>query len=204
MYKTLFKNLANITVLVRVALVFVVMILLDSDNGARRLSSVAVLLVALGLDGLDGYLARKLKIVSGVGGLLDTLGDRITENALIVFFTCKQLMPLWFALYFLIRSFSADFIRVLNFHRGISVFAINDSIMGKLMVSSTISRVAYVIAKFMLFMAASAILAIEGPPGALVISLRYLFWIVFLFNLMRFLALVYDSRLILKEHFFHE
>jgi phosphatidylglycerophosphate synthase len=190
--------------MVRVALVFVVMALLDNGNGSVRLLSVAALLVALALDGLDGYLARKLKIVSGIGGVLDTLGDRITENALIVFFTYKQILPLWFALYFLVRSFMADFIRGLNFRKGISTFAINDSFLGKMLVSSKISRVAYLIAKFLLFMTASALLARKGPPGAAGIILRYLFWIVFLFNLLRFLALLNDSRLTIKKHFYHE
>jgi CDP-diacylglycerol--glycerol-3-phosphate 3-phosphatidyltransferase len=204
MPKHFFRNPANITVLVRVALVFVVMVLLDNGNGSVRLLSVAALAVALALDGLDGYLARKLKIASGIGGALDTLGDRITENALIVFFAYKQLLPLWFALYFLVRSFMADFIRGLNFRKGISTFAINDSFLGKMLVSSKISRVAYLIAKFLLFITASALLARKGPRGAAGTMLHCLFWIVFLFNLLRFLALLNDSRRTIKEHFYHE
>jgi phosphatidylglycerophosphate synthase len=201
MSKHLFRNLANITVLVRVALVFVVMVLLESASASVRLLSVAVLLIALVLDGLDGYLARRLNIVSGIGGALDTLGDRITENALLIFFACKNLLPLWFALYFLVRSFMADFIRSLNFRKGISTFAINDSFIGRLLVSSKFSRVAYLLVKFMLFMTASAILANgeESPSAGML--LHTLFWIVFLFNLIRFLALLRDSSLTIREHF---
>jgi len=204
MPERLFRNLANITVLVRVALVFVAMVLLDSRNGSVRLLSLAALAVALLLDGFDGYLARKLKIASGIGGALDTLGDRITENALIVFFTYKQILPLWFALYFLVRSFMADFVRRLNFHKGFSTFAINDSLLGKTLVSSKLSRTAYLVAKFLLFIMASALLARPGLPGAAGTVLRSLFWIVFLFNLLRFLALLYDSRRTLKEYFYRE
>jgi phosphatidylglycerophosphate synthase len=204
MSRHLFKNLANITVLIRVALVFVVMLLLESGDRSARLLSVAVLLVALVLDGIDGYLARKLNIVSGIGGVLDTLGDRITENVLIVFFAWKQLLPLWFALYFVVRSFIADFIRGLNSRKGISTFAINDSFPGRLLVSSKFSRVAYLLAKFLLFMTASALLATGPAEGFAWSCLAILFRIVFVFNLIRFLALLFDSRRILKEHFCHE
>ncbi len=206
MSRHLFRNLANITVLVRVALVFVVMALLDNGNGSVRLLSVAVLLIALALDGLDGYLARKLDIVSGIGGVLDTLGDRITENALIVFFAYMHLLPLWFALYFLVRSLMADLIRGLNFRKGIATFEINHSFLGRMLVSSKVSRTAYLVAKFALFIVASAILAAApGPHGpAAGMILHCLFWVVFLFNLARFCALLNDSRSTIREHFSNE
>lgn len=195
------KNIANITVLIRVFLVFIVIALLSGSNQSLRLLSVPLLLCALLLDGFDGYLARRLQVVSDVGGILNTLGDRLTENVLIFYLTYMRLLPFWFAAFFLVRSFLADFIRGLNFNRGITTFSINRSLAGRFLVSSGSSRISYLLAKFCLFIFGGLILAVDYPLPAIVVAVRCLYWFVFLFSMVRFLLLLYDSRFVLKESF---
>ena len=201
MHRHVFKNLANLAVLVRVALIFVVIGLLGAGNQPVRLLSLPVLALALVLDGLDGYLARRLGIASEIGAVLDTLGDRITENVLIFYFAYMRVVPLWFALFFLVRSFIADFIRGMNLRSGFTTFAINRSVLGHLLVSSGFSRVIYLLSKFGLFFLGSFMLAITVPVPAMGVVLRFLYWFVFLFSLIRFFLLLRDSRAVLKDGF---
>ncbi len=200
MYKHVFKNIANLTILLRVLLVFVVVALLGG-SASQRLLSLPLLLVALLLDGLDGYLARKLRIASAIGGLLDTLGDRITENVLIFYFAFVHIVPQWFALFFLVRSFLADFIRGLNFNKGFTTFAINRSVLGKILVSSEPSRIVYLLSKFSLFILGGFIIAHGAHAASLRTAIQCLYWFVFIFSFARFILLMQDSKVILKEHF---
>jgi len=164
------------------------------------------------LDWIDGYIARKYTISSKLGGLIDTLGDRITENLLLIFFAYKQLIPLPVPLIFIARSFVADFIRYLGHQNGISTFSINRSKLGIIFVASRTSRVLYLILKIAIFFLGGAILVIETlivdhgfDLHALLMNLTYFIFYgsiaLVLFNLLRFVLLVYDSRFILKRTF---
>jgi phosphatidylglycerophosphate synthase len=188
--------------------VFVVISLFSAQAFAYRASALAILLFIAFLDGLDGYIARKFDITSKIGGLLDTLGDRITENILIIFFIYKGLLPLLVGVVFVTRGFFADFIRSLNFKEGMGTFQISTSYVGKIFVSSNTSRVIYLVLKMMLFLAAGLFLVLDSPnvyvwreilPG-LKDSVYYGSFVVLGFNILRFIVLLYDSRLVLGKY----
>ena len=212
MHTNLYKNLANLVVLLRIILIFVVLFLMSVNNAAYRITALLLLLFTISLDFLDGYIARKLKTTSQIGALLDTLGDRITENLLIVFVAYMRLIPFAIAALFVSRSFIADFIRGLNFKKGIGTFQINKTRLGIIFVSSAESRVLYLLSKLLLFVFACLILILKSPginvqPELITQLKAFLFYIaifVLAFNLVRFVLLLYDSRDILKENFLHD
>lgn len=205
----LFKNIANLVVFFRILLVFLIIALFSQDLFSCRVAALIVLIITALLDGIDGYIARKLQISSKIGSLLDTLGDRITENLLLIFFAYKQLIPLAIPLIFVARSFMADFVRAQNFQRGISTFEINTSGLGQVFVSSKISRVTYLIGKIIVFFLGGIILTLEAYPfktdPVLIPGLRIaIYWgavFILTFNVLRFILLVYDSRESLRETF---
>lgn len=221
----LYRNIANLVVFVRTLLALAAVGLLGAQDGSARLLGFVILAVAAALDGVDGYLARRLSIVSRIGGQLDTLGDRITENVLFIFFAAQGLVPLWVPVIFVTRSFLADFVRSLHDRRGIvGTFAMNTSTLGTLLVASKTSRTAYLLLKFAVFLAGGFYLSINGSAlsglgemnlatGAVhpfleaghLAALREGVWWGALaattVNLVRFAALLYDSREVLKEEF---
>lgn len=79
------NNIANLIVLFRISLIFIAILLLNTENFTYRVLGLIVFLISIFLDYLDGYFARKLQITSRVGATLDMLGDRITENVMLVF-----------------------------------------------------------------------------------------------------------------------
>lgn len=206
----LYHNAANLVVLLRVALALVAVALLGAEASATRLVGLALLAVAALLDGLDGYLARRLAIASSVGAQLDTLGDRITENVLFVFLACAGLIPLAVPILFLTRSFLADFVRSLHERHGVrGTFAMHTSRVGQFVVASRTSRALYLGLKFAVFLGGGAVLAFspagDAPSRE---AFNYLacgvYWGAVLatgVNLVRFAALLHDSTTVLREEF---
>ncbi len=200
----LVKNLAHITTLVRVILIFCAIALLFHNGSRYCLWGIIVLLLALTLDGVDGILARKFDANSKVGALIDTLGDRITENAFLVFLAYKKLIPLFVPIIFISRSFISDFVRFLALQKGIGTFALNTSLLGRYLVASKASRAIYLILKFMVFFIGAFMIThpdMKICEVALPLSIYYGAIIITAINLVRFAVLLWDSRKILKETF---
>jgi phosphatidylglycerophosphate synthase len=203
------KNLANLIVLVRVILVFASIALLSCPTLTPRIIGVTLLALSILFDRLDGFVAERLKIVSTTGALLDTLGDRITENLFLIFFAYKQIIPLYVPLVFAARSFLADFIRLLNFKHGLSTFAVNTSFWGRTFVSSRTSRVLYLLVKMALISAASFILIAEHSTATEMAAAAHtlssgipsLAGLTVAFCVLRFVLLVYDSRSVIQSEF---
>jgi len=207
----LYRNIANLVVFVRTLIVLLAVVLLEGDSAAVRFVGLGAVALAAALDGMDGYLARRLSIVSRIGGQLDTLGDRVAENVLFIFFAVGGYVSLWVPIVFVTRSFLADFVRSLHDSRGlIGTFAMNTSSLGHFLVASRGSRAGYLLLKFFVFMAGGLFMALSGKhaPVFSMVSLRALRGVVWwgsvaatAVNLIRFAVLLYDSRTLLQEEF---
>ena len=60
------------------------------------------------LDALDGYIARKQNKTSKFGEVLDTVADRIIENAFYIYFAWTGRIPLWMPIVVMARGFITD------------------------------------------------------------------------------------------------
>jgi phosphatidylglycerophosphate synthase len=199
------RNLANLVVLVRTLLAIGAIALLSGETAATRFAGLAVLVLSMALDGLDGYLARRLSITSRLGSALDTLGDRVTENVFFVFLAYHRLVPLAVPLLFVTRSFLADFLRSLHAENGVrGTFAMNTSRFGATLVASPASRTTYLLLKFAVFVAGGWSLASGAATPAGAALREYVYWgsvAAAAFNVLRFAALVHDSRGMLRKEF---
>lgn len=89
-------NLANRITLARIFLVPVIMffLLIKMDLGSfsfsdfsityNQIAAALIFIVAASTDGLDGYIARKNKIVTNLGKLLDPLADKLLVAAVLI------------------------------------------------------------------------------------------------------------------------
>ena len=75
---------ANIITLGRIILVFGVVFLFQGGFYLRWVA-VALTILVIYLDSLDGYVARKLGVASDFGALFDITGDRIVEHIYLIF-----------------------------------------------------------------------------------------------------------------------
>jgi CDP-diacylglycerol--glycerol-3-phosphate 3-phosphatidyltransferase len=80
--------------------------------------ALALTICAVGLDGVDGYLARRLRMTSALGAQLDILGDRVIENLFFIYFAVSGEISVWVPVVFFVRGVLTDFLRGVAASRG--------------------------------------------------------------------------------------
>ncbi|OYD09515.1 CDP-diacylglycerol--glycerol-3-phosphate 3-phosphatidyltransferase [Paludifilum halophilum] len=134
-------NLANKITLARIFLVPVLMIflLVKYDLGQFRLGegtitvseiiATLIFITAAVTDGLDGYIARKKKLVTNLGKFLDPLADKLLISAALISLVEMQRLDAWIAIVIISREFAVTGLRLVAAAEGQVIAA---SAMGKL------------------------------------------------------------------------
>ena len=123
------------------------------------------MLALISMDGLDGYVARKLKESSQFGAVIDILGDRVIESTYWIMFAVLGWIPVWVAIVVVARGIVVDGVRALAFERGLTAFgstSMMKSTIGVLLVSSRASRALYGVGKALAF----SLMILLFTPGA--------------------------------------
>ncbi len=84
MSNDIMQRLPNQLTVLRVMLVPVFLILIFFDNSVTNVLSAIVFVVASLTDFIDGYLARKYRVVSDFGKILDPIADKILVAAALI------------------------------------------------------------------------------------------------------------------------
>ena len=82
-----------------------------SDAVALGVFALTLTICAVALDGVDGYLARRLRMATRLGAQLDILGDRVIENLFFIYFAVDGQISLWVPVIFFVRGVLTDFLR---------------------------------------------------------------------------------------------
>jgi CDP-diacylglycerol--glycerol-3-phosphate 3-phosphatidyltransferase len=90
------NNLANIVTLLRVFLtpLFVVFMVMSNTSPGYRYAALAVFVFGAVTDWVDGQVARRMKIVTKFGIMVDPLADRLFIGATIITLYCMRMLPL--------------------------------------------------------------------------------------------------------------
>jgi CDP-diacylglycerol--glycerol-3-phosphate 3-phosphatidyltransferase len=106
-------NLPNRVTLARIFLipVFISVVTLRIPYGDYI--AAAVFILAASTDGLDGYIARKRKMVTNLGKLMDPLADKLLVSAALIVLVELQRLPAWVALIIIGREFAVTGLRAL-------------------------------------------------------------------------------------------
>ena len=111
-------NIANALTVVRLVLVpvFIVMVLHGNDMG--MLVATLVFTVAALTDKLDGYLARRLNLITNFGKLADPIADKaLTMSALVLLSYLGQLWW-WVTIVIIVRELGITFMRMAMVRKG--------------------------------------------------------------------------------------
>ena len=79
---------------------------------------LALFVIAAVSDFVDGYLARRLGLVTPLGKLMDPLADKILVSAAFVFFTERGLCPVWVTALIIGREFLFNGLRQIAIEAG--------------------------------------------------------------------------------------
>jgi len=127
--------------------------------------ALGLTICAVALDGVDGYVARRLRMATALGAQLDILGDRVIENLFFIYFAVSGQISVWVPVIFFVRGVTTDFLRGLASTRGPGVnrdgaavgeFRKNWMLAGRWsarIVASRVSRGAYAALKCICFCA---------------------------------------------------
>ncbi len=114
--------MANAITVGRLILLFIaVYVLYRGGITAVAIAAVAIAIAIL-LDGLDGWVARRYNETSPLGAAFDIAGDRIAENVLWVVYAHLGLIPVWVPLLMLTRGFLVDSLRAISYGEGKTPF----------------------------------------------------------------------------------
>ena len=111
-------NLPNWITLGRLGLTAIFVIGISFPGPAGYLVAVVSFIIAAISDWLDGYLARKLDLVTNFGKLMDPLADKILTSAAFLFLAVEGLCPVWAAILILAREFLVTGLRQLAVEQG--------------------------------------------------------------------------------------
>jgi CDP-diacylglycerol---glycerol-3-phosphate 3-phosphatidyltransferase len=197
----------NKVTLLRVALGFVA-VGMFGRNPWMNLAAVALTMVAIGLDALDGYLARKKNMATPEGAQIDILGDRMIENMFFTYFAVVGMVSVWLPMLFFARGAATDFLRGLAFKAGHASWGTHarlQSRWARALVASRWSRGAYAALKCGCFCYLGLELALTRGPVALLgpvtvhthaairAGAQLLVWMTAAFCVMRGLPVLLDG-----------
>lgn len=111
-------NLPNAITLSRLILTALFVIAVGFPGTVGYAIALITFSVAAATDWLDGYLARKLGLVTPLGKLLDPLADKILVCAAFVFFSAKEFCPVWATALIIAREFLVTGLRQIAVEAG--------------------------------------------------------------------------------------
>ncbi|MFE1627024.1 CDP-alcohol phosphatidyltransferase family protein [Brevibacillus reuszeri] len=97
-------NLPNLLTLFRIVLIPLYLYVFFSANPYHVEIALAILIIAGLTDIADGYLARKHKLVTTLGIVLDPLADKLMMLAVIASLFVTERISMWAALFFFVRE----------------------------------------------------------------------------------------------------
>ncbi|MCL6637380.1 MAG: CDP-diacylglycerol--glycerol-3-phosphate 3-phosphatidyltransferase [Alicyclobacillus sp.] len=128
-------NLANRITLARIFLVPVVAFTLlvrfnfwtvtinhRTTTGSEMIAAL-VFILAASTDGLDGYIARKRKLVTNFGKFLDPLADKLLISAVLISLVEMHRLSAWVAILIISREFAVTGLRLVAAAEGIVIAA---------------------------------------------------------------------------------
>jgi CDP-diacylglycerol--glycerol-3-phosphate 3-phosphatidyltransferase len=121
------------------------------------------------MDGLDGWLARRLGVASDLGAVLDITGDRIVEHVFWIGFAVAGLVPMWVPLVIVSRSFIVDAIRSVALSGGKTPFGdktMQRTALSRFLVASRAMRSIYGVAKAAAFVLVGGVIVLEKAGTA--------------------------------------
>lgn len=195
--------MANIITILRFPLLLVVILLFYAAEPIARLISVPLLAILIGMDTLDGVVARARNEVSVLGSVLDIMADRAVELVLWVCYAHLGLIPIAIPIIYILRGTVVDSLRSVYVGAGQAPFKAMRTELGKWLVGSPIMRSAYGVSKLIAFaglalvhaLAAYAARGTVGPDAVRVSSLIFNItsWISVAFCLVRGLPVIIEA-----------
>lgn len=194
------NNLANIVSITRIFVAYIAIGLLFINTTWAYILAFLLTAVAFAMDGLDGYIARKLNQSTEWGSVLDILGDRIVEVSYWTVFAVLGWINIIFPLICVARAFTTDGIRSVALSKGMTAFgekSMQSTTWGKFICASKFMRISYAVVKVLAFMLLIVVFTPgmeiwSGTPCLYIITMVFA-WIAIIFCVVRAIPVIVES-----------
>ncbi|MGO2552545.1 MAG: CDP-diacylglycerol--glycerol-3-phosphate 3-phosphatidyltransferase [Glutamicibacter arilaitensis] len=115
-------NIANVLTTIRIIMVpfFVWALLFDNhEQGLWRWVALALFVVAMYTDKLDGDLARSRGLITNFGKIADPIADKLLTGAALVCFSILAELPWWVTIVILVREWGITLLRLVVIRYGV-------------------------------------------------------------------------------------
>lgn len=199
------NNLANIVSITRIFVAYAAIACLYVQTTWAYIIALVLTIIAFAMDGLDGYLARKLNQSSEWGSVLDILGDRIVEVSYWIVFAVMGWLNIIFPLICVARAFTTDGIRSVALSKGMTAFGdktMQSTSWGKFICASRFMRISYAVAKVLAFLLLITVNTPgmelwNGTPILHIITMVFA-WAAIIFCVVRAIPVVVESPKLFK------
>lgn len=116
-------NLSNTITILRIGVIPALFFLLLSPGRTESLVIALLFIAAAFTDLLDGYVARRYKIVTTMGKLLDPIADKLIINTAMILLIPLDRIPTWIVAVTIIRDIAVDGIRSIALSEGLVIQA---------------------------------------------------------------------------------
>ena len=147
--------MANLLTILRMILAVIAIEFLFTGSPALSITAIFLTLFVIVLDGLDGYVARKLNEQSKFGSVFDILGDRVVENLYWIAFAVIGTVGVWVPMVVVTRGIITDGLRSIALSKGYTAFGESSMMKNKFchfLTASRFSRAIYGVAKTLVFL----------------------------------------------------
>ncbi len=118
---TIFLNLPNLITTLRILLIPVFLIFFMTPSPIRSLWAALIFILASATDLLDGYVARKMKLVTRFGKLLDPIADKLLVISAVILLVAFHRVPAILAILLIGREMAITGLRVIATDQGILI-----------------------------------------------------------------------------------
>ncbi len=108
-------NLPNLITIIRIAFVplFICLLFISAEKQSlERWLSVAIFVLAIATDGVDGAIARRKNLVTNLGKLLDPIADKALLGGALVSLSILGELPWWITVVILVRELGITLYRL--------------------------------------------------------------------------------------------
>jgi CDP-diacylglycerol--glycerol-3-phosphate 3-phosphatidyltransferase len=116
-------DLPNLITLARIAMIPLILIWIDNYSRELSVLSASIFLIAALSDLLDGYLARRMGLVTVVGAFLDPLADKLIVLSTLVMLVARGRAPAWLVILLMARELAVTGLRAIASDRGFVIAA---------------------------------------------------------------------------------
>jgi CDP-diacylglycerol--glycerol-3-phosphate 3-phosphatidyltransferase len=117
------SDLPNLITLVRIGFIPFVLIWIDNYSPGSSALACLFFMVAAASDALDGYLARRLGLVTVVGQFLDPLADKLIVLSTLVALVVEDRVPVWLVVVLMARELAITGLRAIASQQGLIIAA---------------------------------------------------------------------------------